>query len=519
MSSQVRWFLNSRFCNRPTRKVTLIARANRIALIAVFIAVNAPLVLRAQQTTTSVASIESLVRNHQYDQALDATKSGLLETPGNFRLWTLQGIIYSIKGSNAEALTAFDKALRISPSYAPALKGEVQLLYQAKDKRAIPLLERILKADPQDQTAHEMLAMLQKTQGDCKAAIDQFLLTEEVIATHPESLEAYGYCLVQTNQLQKAIPVFEGLVALLPDRTYPKYDLAVILVTTKQNEAAIKLLEPLLADDQRDTDILSLGSEAYEATGNTPRAVALLRQAIVLSPTTPGYYVSFAVVCMDHDSFQVGIDMMNAGLQRIPDESSLYLSRGLLYAQLAEYDEAEADFNRVEKLDSQQSLASYAVDLADLQRNDPDKALLRVRLQLKTHPDSPQLHLLLAELFMNQTPAADSVQFKEAMKSAQLALKLKPDMVGAMDLLASMHMHSGQYNLAIEQCRKVLLLSPSDEAAAYHLVIALRHSGQSGTDEMKALVKRLSEMHQESMKKETDRKRYRLVVQEPPPAK
>jgi len=499
--------------------MTLMSRAIRVALIVFLMWACAPCVLLAQQAKTSVASVESLVRSHQYDQALEAARSGLLEAPADFRLWTLQGIIFSIKGSSADARAAFDKALRLSPNYAPALKGDVQLLYQAHDKQAIPLLERILKADPQDQTAHEMLAMLEKAQGNCMAAIDQFLLTEEAIATHPESLEAYGDCLVQTKQLQKAIPVFERLVSLLPDRTYPKYDLAVVLVTAKQYEAAIKLLDPLLTDDQKDTDILSLGSEAFEATGNTPRAVALLRQAIVLSPTTAGYYVSFAVICMDHDSFQVGIDMMNAGLQRIPADSSLYLSRGLLYAQLAEYDKAEADFNEVEKLDSQQSLSSYAVDLADLQRNDPDKALLRVRTQLKTHPDSPQLHLLLAELLMNQTPAAESIQFKEAMRSAQLALKLKPDMVGARDLLASMYMHSGQYNLAIEQCRQVLQQSPSDEAAAYHLVIALRHSGQSGTDEMKALVKRLSQMHQESMKKETDRKRYRLVEQEPPPGK
>ena len=323
---------------------------------------------------------------------------------------------------------------------------------------------------------------------------------------------------MQTKHFQEAIPVFERLVALVPDRTYPKYDLAVILVTTKQNDAAIKILDPLLADDQRDADILSLASEAYEAVGNTPKAVALLRQAIVLSPTTPGYYVSFAAICMDHDSFQVGIDMINAGLKGIPSDPSLYLSRGLLYAQLAQYDEAETDFNRVEKLDSAQSLSSYAVDLADLQRNNPDQALLKVRSQLKAHPDSPQLQFLLAELLMNQTPPADSAIFKDAMRSALTAIKLRPDMVGARDLLASMYMHSGQYSLAIEQCRLVLQQSPADETAAYHLLIALRHSGQSGSAEMKTLVKRLSEMHQQSLKQETDRKRYRLVEQEPPPA-
>jgi len=472
------------------------------------------LAAQGQQSKTPVASIESLIHAQQYDQALQAAKSSLNATPKDFRLWTLEGILFSIKGNKPDALIAFDKALSISPDFAPALKGEVQLLYPDDDKRALPLLKKILKADPKDQTAHEMLAMLERKQGDCHTAIDHFSLSANVIQTHPQSLEAYGDCLMQAEQLQEAIPVFERLAVLLPDRSYPKYDLAVVLVRLKQNEAALKVLDPLLMSDQKDPDVLTLASQAYEATGNTPRAVALLRQAIVLSPSSADFYVSFATLCLDHDSFQVGIDMINAGLRFIPDDASLYLSRGLLYAQLAQYDKAEADFNKVEQLDSAQSLGSYAVDLADMQQNNPDHALLKVRSQLKDHPESPLLHSLLAQLLLNQTPPVDSPEFKEAMEAALLAVKMKPDLVGARDLLASMYLRSEQYNLAAEQCRLALQYSPTDETAAYHLVMALRHSGHGNDDEMKALVKRLSEMHQASLKHETDRKRYRLVVQE-----
>ena len=477
--------------------------------LAVLLTACRPLAGHGQQATTSVASIESLIRSQEYDQALQATRSKLSETPGDFRVWTLQGIIFSLKDNSAEALTAFDHALRISPTYMPALKGEVQLLYQAGDKRAIPLLERIVKADPSDKTAHEMLAMLEKKQADCKDSVAEFLLSGEGIESHPESLEAYGYCLVQLKQFDKAIPVFEQLVALLPDPTYPKYDLAVVLVETKQNEAALKVLDPLLTDDQQDPDILSLASEAYEAVGNTPKAVALLRQAIVLSPTTADYYAAFATLCLDHDSFQVGIDMINAGIEHIPDNPSLYLSRGLLYAQLAQYDKADADFAKAEQFNSTQGLSLYAVDLTQLERNDPDQALIKVRAQLKAHPDNPLLNLLLAELLMNQSPAPESAAYREALKSALSAVKSKPDLVKGRDLLASMYMRSNQYNLAIEQCKLALQYAPSDETAMYHLIISLRHTGHN--DGLAPLVKRLSEMHQESLHAETERKRFRLV--------
>ena len=474
-----------------------------------------------QQTQASIESIESLIRSQQYDQALQMTTSALHQTPNDFRLWALDGIVLSIKGSNNDAIDAFQKALSLSPNYPAALKGEVQLLYQSRDMRAIPLHERILKADPNDQIAHEMLANLEEKQGNCSAAIDHFLLSADAIRTHPGSLEAYGNCLVQTKQPQKAVPVFEQLAALFPGSTYPKYDLAVLLVDAKQNDAALKVLEPLLTPDQADPDILSLASQAYEAVGNTPQAVSLLHQAIVLNPANADYYVAFATLCLDHDSFQLGIDMMNAGLARIPNNPSLYISRGLLYGQLAEFDKAEADFNTAERLDEKQSVSLYAKDIVEFQRDMSDKthsdkalSISEIRAQLRAHPDSALLHFLLAKLLVDQKPDSGPAVSGEAMGSALLAVKLKPDLVQARDLLASMYMSSGQYSLAIEQCRLALQYAPSDQSALYHLIIALRHSGQSGQrDEIQALVKRLSDLQQSALQQETDKKRFKLVEQ------
>src|ERR1700733_181295 len=111
-------------------------------------------VSQAQQDTASVASIERLIRSQQFDQALDSIKSGLHDSPKDFRLWTLDGIVLSIKGSDPDAISAFERALSLSPNYTAALEGEVQLLYKAQDVRAIPLLERKLKTDPKKKKHH-----------------------------------------------------------------------------------------------------------------------------------------------------------------------------------------------------------------------------------------------------------------------------------------------------------------------------------------------------------------------------
>nr|WP_285288975.1 tetratricopeptide repeat protein [Alloacidobacterium dinghuense] len=476
-------------------------------------------VARGQQSQSSVASIESLIRAQQYSAALDATRSALHEDPRNYRLWTVEGIVLSIQGQRPAALTAFDRALSFSPTYPAALKGKAEILYQTQDKRAIPVLKEILSADPRDETAHEMLAVLETKQGDCDIANQHFLASTDAMKDHPGSLEAYGYCLVQTKQPEKAVPVFEQLMALHPESTDTKYDLAVAQVEAGRYSDAVKVLEPFLQADSPDSDLLSLASEAYEGLGNTPKAVELLRQAIVLSPTAASYYVSFATLCLDHESFQVGIDMLDAGLKRISDDPSLYIARGLLYAQLAQYDQAEADFRKAEQLDSAQSLSAYGIDLAEIAKNNLDQALLEVRSQLKAHPESPQLHFMLAKLLFEQRTATDNVVSDEAIKAAEEALKLKPDMVGARDLLADIYIRSGQYNLAIEQSRASLRYFPSDQSAMYHLIIALRHSGPEGQREVQQWVKQLSDLKQTSRQKEMEQKHFKLVEVDSPPAK
>jgi len=213
----------------------------RISLIVAF-ALAWTLSPQAQEGKVSVSAIQSLIRSQQYDEALRTLKTALRADPGDYKLWTLEGICLGLQGNDTEAKTAFDHAIRISPNYLPALKGEIQILYKTGDKRAIPLLERMLKSDPGDMTGHEMLGTLEEHFGDCQAAVAQFALMKDAIADHPSSLEAYGSCLYKLDRNADAIPVFRQLIPLLPGSSSPSYDLAVVLVASKDNEEALKVL-------------------------------------------------------------------------------------------------------------------------------------------------------------------------------------------------------------------------------------------------------------------------------------
>jgi tetratricopeptide (TPR) repeat protein len=145
---------------------------------------------------------------------------------------------------------------------------------------------------------------------------------------------------------------------------------------------------------------MRLAAAAYEANKDTPNAVKLLRDAIVKDPRQVELYVDFAEIAMDHQSFQAGIEMINAGLKLQPDAAALYLARGVLYVQLATYEKAEADFQKAEQLDPKQGMSAAAQGMLAEEQNqkDPDGALATIRAKLAKNPSDAFLWYLQAPL-------------------------------------------------------------------------------------------------------------------------
>ena len=227
-----------------------------------------------------------------------------------------------------------------------------------------------------------------------------------------------------------------------------------------------------------DAETLGLASAAYEKSGDTPHAVATLRQAILLAPRNIDLYLDFANIAFAHQSFQVGIDVLSDGLGLQPDAAPLYVARGVLYVQLADYDKAEADFAKASELDPNQALSDAAQGLAAAQENDLDRALATIEAKLARKPDDASLLYLHADILSQKGADPGTPEFKTAMASAKKAVALQPALAPARGVLAKLHLQAGHYREAIEQCRRALAIDPNDQTALYRLIQALRKSGR-----------------------------------------
>ncbi len=465
----------------------------------------------------AVRSITAALRARHFQEALDLARAARRTAPKEVRILVLEGMALTGLRKDGEALAVLQSAMEISPDYLPALEAAAEIEYRRGNPEAAALLERLLVLRPTEPTAHAMLGALAWKKSDCTGAVQHFSLAKAVIAAQPDALREFGACLVKTKRSEEAAGVFRQLIALSPQDRRARYSLAISLMDAARFRDAIAALAPLAVAGNPDPIALELVSAAHEALGETPEAVAVLRQAVLLSPRNLNLYLDFASLSFTHQSFPVGIDMINAGLTQLPDSGALYLARGVLYVQLAEYAKADADFDKAERLDPNRALGSVARGLSQIQQNNLDQALVTVRAQLKVNSKDEFLHYVLAELLSRQGAQAGTPEFQQALDAAVEAVRLKPDFVLARDVLSRLYLQAGEVDKAIEQCRLALRDDPSDDMALYRLIRALQSSGrEDAAAEVPALLKRFTAMREEARQRQALESKYRLV--EGPPA-
>jgi len=217
--------------------------------------------------------------------------------------------------------------------------------YEAGGAGAVPLLQHVLRLRPNDPTSHAMLAVLAYQKSDCAGAVQHFAQSGSLVESQPGALQQYGACLVKLKQMNQAITIFQKALNQNSADSHLRYQLAAVQLMAEHSKDAIDTLAPLLQAGSVDARTLQLAAEAYEASGDTPNAVRVLRQAIVTDPRDVDLYLDFANISLDHQSFQVGIDVINSGLSLQPAVAALYVARGVLHVQLAQYDDAEAELS------------------------------------------------------------------------------------------------------------------------------------------------------------------------------
>ena len=482
--------------------------ARQLRLLRLF-----PLLAMPLYAGTDLSTVIAALRAHDYQRALSLTKELDKSSAGDPRLSFLEGMANEGLNDKTEALRNYRYALKIKPDFLPALKAEAQMEYAEGTPAAGTTLGRIVELKPGDEVSHAMLGALAYKSGDCASALTHYHQSTNVISNKPDALTQYGECLLQQKQADPAVAALTQALTLEPTQWWSHYNLAAAELSRKNAQKAVEILKPLLDREPIPPQVLDLSASAYEALGDTPQAAKLLRQAILAAPDNESYYLHFANLSFDHTSFQVGVDMINAGLTRLPQSARLYLARGILLGQLGDFAKAENDFDKADKFSGREAIAGAAASLAELQNSNLDRALQLSRAKLRDTPADPMLHYVKAETLKQMGVAPGSPEFDEAVQSATAAVRLKPSFAAARNLLGSLYMQEGKLPLASQQFTEVLKADSADQTALYHLLQIARRSGK--TEDVPTLMKELAKAKSTQRQRDEAAGQYRLVEAQP----
>lgn len=465
-----------------------------------------PIGVHAQAATPDRAEVIRELQLGDNRAALSMAQAALKRSPRDCSLLSLAGIALTGLQQTERALGTFREALANCPEYLPALEGAAQIEFARKDADSVALLRRILAARTDDPTANAMLATMLRAQGKCAEALRHYAAGQALFPSRPDLLEGYGACLADTGDLRSALAAYGQLLSSHPNDMI-RYDVALLQWKTHADDDALATLAPLLSGDHP-MFALALASKIHEEKGETPEAVALLREAIVRSPDDLDNYLDFAAIAFNHKSFQVGIDVLNAGLRRLPRAAALFVARGVLEVQISQSEAAVADFEQAHRLDPKLSFAADAAGILHSQEHQSSESLALYEAQAKQHADDPLLQYLLAEQLSEGDAGENGTRLQAAITAAKRAVSLDPNYQAAHDLLAVLYVRANAPDLAIQQAEAALALDPNDQDALYQEIMARRRSGD--TAQIRVLTARFNEARKENERRQQRVDRYSL---------
>jgi tetratricopeptide (TPR) repeat protein len=299
-------------------------------------------------------------------------------------------------------------------------------------------------------------------------------------STH--ALTEFADCLVKDQRPADAAQALARGVQFHPDSVQLKYDLAVAELQAHKPADAIAVLAPL--STVKDSELLNLLASAYIQANQPDAAFSTLEAAIEIQPMDERNYMDLAILCLEHNQEDRAVMAAAAGIARIPKAASLYLIRGVAYAQLAKYDQAESDFVAAAQIEPDQPHSTIAMSLLYSDRNQIDKEKDLLNRQLRATPNDAVANYLLADLLIRSGAEPGQPAFTEAQAHLARSLKSKPDSAEAQILMGKLLEQQNDLPNALKHYDLALTTEPDSRSALDRKFVLLRklHRNQDAAE-------------------------------------
>jgi tetratricopeptide (TPR) repeat protein len=313
----------------------------------------------------------------------------------------------------------------------------------------------------------------------------------------PEAQLRTGTALTRQGRFSEAIPHLLAARGHVSGGYEASFNLALCYVASNQAKLAIPILVELRDGGHRTADVWNLLAQAYIAEQEEKNALEAFNKAVELRPDSEKLYALISDASLDQQNYELGLKVVNVGLQHLPESARLHYQRGVILTALDRFDIAKQDFDRASQLAAGTDIGYLAAAHKDLIEWDTAGAIREAREAIAKGCDNYILFSILGEALIRSGVNPGEAGFAEAQAALEKSVAERPSYARAHISLGKLYLMAARTDDAISQLQQARAFDPRNPAVYSYLAAAYRNKGN--IPEAKKALATLAQLNKEQI--------------------
>jgi tetratricopeptide (TPR) repeat protein len=335
---------------------------------------------------------------------------------------------------------------------------------------------------PSQVTRQPRLALMQATAylktgkvGQASSLLEQLTLRQDL---SNEQRFQLAWLLGEAQNYKAAIKIFESLPRDYPDAFHRAYGLALAYFENGDYAQCVETLKQLQAQGTMRAEGYSLLGVAEEKSGNTKEAYDSFRQGILDYPDNPQNYLNIATLSCQHLNYDLAVQILTSGIERLPHSHELVLSRGIAYTLKVNFPAAERDLQEAIQMAPEDPQGYFSLGLCLLEKGDLKGSVRAFEEEIARKPKDPLPYYFITEGLIQNGAAPGTPDFTKALQAIQTALSIQPDFAHAYRDRAKLELRAGNTEKALGDLERAHTLAPKANSISYLLAQTYQRMGE-----------------------------------------
>lgn len=224
----------------------------------------------------------------------------------------------------------------------------------------------------------------------------------QILPNDAEARFKYGRSMERLGKVREAAGMYQGAIDSDTHHAGARAALGRVYVFAGAPQKALELVEPAIAKNPKDADLLTVRAAARSQLKQTADALVDAEAAVALAPTNENAVALLASLYRQGNDAPRAIELLRTTLEKDPAATELRQVLSLLYLSLGDKAGAETEMRKLieQKPEAARARYSLAVFLAGEKRTDDAEVVLKDAIAAM--PDNDDAKLVYADFMSNQ---------------------------------------------------------------------------------------------------------------------